>query len=204
MERGNLTEEEALRFYKEAYQREKRRGRALRHKLAEAEKTREATQRKLDKIRKSMPWRASKPLRTLYHKLTRMKERLGCYGSLKGIARKVGAKMIERQAKAQHGTASFPQIEEAARQRLYKFDREVKFSILMPLYNTPEKFLRQAIESVIDQTYEGWELCLADGSDEEHAYVEQICREYMDRDKQYLRPRSSLYCRILYKKLPKN
>ena len=200
MERGNLTEEEALRFYKEAYQREKRRG----HKLAEAEKTREATQRKLDKIRKSMPWRASKPLRTLYHKLTRMKERLGCYGSLKGIARKVGAKMIERQAKAQHGTASFPQIEEAARQRLYKFDREVKFSILMPLYNTPEKFLRQAIESVIDQTYEGWELCLADGSDEEHAYVEQICREYMDRDKQYLRPRSSLYCRILYKKLPKN
>lgn len=204
MERGNLTEEEALRFYKEAYQREKRRGRTLRHKLAEAEKTREATQRKLDKIRKSLPWRASKPLRTLYHKLTRMKERLGCYGSLKGIARKVGAKMIERQAKAQHGTASFPQIEEAARQRLYKFDREVKFSILMPLYNTPEKFLRQAIESVIDQTYEGWELCLADGSDEEHAYVEQICREYMDRDKQYLRPRSSLYCRILYKKLPKN
>lgn len=204
MERGNLTEEEALRFYKEAYQREKRRGRALRHKLVEAEKTREATQRKLDKIRKSLPWRASKPLRTLYHKLTRMKERLGCYGSLKGIARKVGAKMIERQAKAQHGTASFPQIEEAARQRLYKFDREVKFSILMPLYNTPEKFLRQAIESVIDQTYEGWELCLADGSDEEHAYVEQICREYMDRDKQYLRPRSSLYCRILYKKLPKN
>ncbi len=204
MERGDMTEAEALRFYKESYKREKRRGRTLKSKLAVAERNREATQRKLDKIKGSLLWRASKPLRMLFHKAARMKERLGHYGSLKGISRKVNAKMIERQARGQHGTASFPEIEEAARQRLYKFDREVKFSILMPLYNTPEKFLRQAIESVIDQTYEGWELCLADGSDEEHAYVEQICREYMDRDKQYLRPRSSLYCRILYKKLPKN
>lgn len=204
MERKGMTEAEALRFYKEAYKREKRRGRMLERKLAEAEKSREATQRKLDKIKGSLLWRISKPLRMLFHRLARMKERLGYYGSLKGIARKINAKMIERKARAQHGTASFPQIEEAARQRLFKFDREVKFSILMPLYNTPEHFLRQAIESVIDQTYEGWELCLADGSDKEHAYVEQVCREYMDKDKQYLRPRSSLYCRILYKKLPKN
>lgn len=204
MERGDMTEAEALRYYKESYKRERRRGRSLRCKLAEAERNKETTQRRLDKIKGSFLWRASKPLRTLFHKFSRMKERLGYYGSLKGIARKINAKMIERQARVQHGTASFPEIEEAARQRLHKFGREVKFSILMPLYNTPEKFLRQAIESVIDQTYENWELCLADGSDEEHAYVEQVCREYMDRDKQYLRPRSSLYCRILYKKLEKN
>lgn len=204
MERGDMTEAEELRYYKEAYKRERRRGRTLRCKLAEAERNKETIQGKLDKIKSSFLWRASKPLRTLFHKFARMKERLGYYGSLKGIARKLNAKMIERRAREQHGTASFPEIEEAARQRLHKFGREVKFSILMPLYNTPENFLRQAIESVIDQTYENWELCLADGSDGEHAYVEQVCREYMDRDKQYLRPRSSLYCRILYKKLEKN
>ncbi|MDE7198238.1 MAG: glycosyltransferase, partial [Lachnospiraceae bacterium] len=204
MERGDMNEAEALHFYRESYKREKSRGRTLRMKLAEAEKKKEETQGKLDRIKGSPLWRASKPLRMLFHRIARTKERLGCYGSLKGIARKINAKMIERQARVQHGTASFPEIEEAARQRLHKFDREVKFSILMPLYNTPEKFLRQAIESVIDQTYENWELCLADGSDGEHAYVEDICREYMNRDKQYLRPRSSLYCRILYKKLPKN
>ena len=204
MDRKGMTETEALRFYKEAYGREKRRGRALTEKLSEAEINRAQTEGRLARIKGSFLWRASKPLRMLFHKLARVKERLGYYGSLKGIARKLNAKMIERQARAQHGTAGFPEIEEAARQRLHKFDREVKFSILMPLYNTPEKFLRQAIESVMDQTYEGWELCLADGSDEEHAYVEQICREYMERDKQYLRPSSSLYCRILYKKLPKN
>ncbi len=199
-----MTETEELRVCKDAYEREKRRGRALTGKLAEAEHNRAQTEEKLAKIKGSLLWRMSRPLRTLFHKAARLKERLGCYGSLKGIARKLNAKMIERQAREQHGSASFPEIEEAARQRLYKFNREVKFSILIPLYNTPEKFLRQAIESVMNQTYEGWELCLADGSDEEHAYVEQICREYMEKDKQYLRPSSSLYCRILYKKLSKN
>ncbi len=204
MERKEMTESEALRFYKEAYGREKRRGRALTQKLSEAEQSMAQEERKLAKLKGSLLWRASKPLRMLFHKLARVKERLGYYGSIKGIARKLNAKMIERQARAQHGSAGFPELPEAARQRLHKFDREVKFSILMPLYNTPEKFLRQAIESVMDQTYEGWELCLADGSDEEHAYVEQVCREYMEKDKQYLRPSSNLYCRILYKKLPKN
>lgn len=199
-----MTETEALRFYKEAYGREKSRGRALTEKLSVAEQNKAQAEGKIARMKGSFFWRLSKPLRMMFHKLARVKERLGYYGSLRGIARKLNAKMIERQARAQHGTASFPELPEAARQRLYKFDREVKFSILMPLYNTPEKFLRQAIESVMDQTYEGWELCLADGSDEEHAYVEQICREYMERDKQYLRPSSSLYCRILYKKLPKN
>ena len=204
MDKKGMTETEALRFYKEAYLGEKSRGRALTKKLSEAQYNKAQTEGKLDGIKGSFLWRVSKPLRMLFHKIVRVKERLGYYGSLKEIVRKLNAKMIERQARSQHGSASFPEIEEAARQRLYKFDREVKFSILMPLYNTPEKFLRQAIESVMGQTYEGWELCLADGSDEEHAYVEQICREYMEKDKQYLRPSSSLYCRIVYKKLAKN
>ncbi len=63
----------------------------------------------------------------------------------------------------------------------------------MPLYNTPEKFLRQAVESVTAQTYPGWELCLADGSDAEHDEVGQICKEYAAKD-----------ARIRYRKLVKN
>lgn len=204
MERKDMTETEALRYYKSAYRREQERGRALSEKLSAAEKNEAEAVGKLGRIKGSFLWRLSKPLRMFLHKVQRTKERLGYYGSLKGILRKLNAKAIEKKARVQHGTASFPNLEEAARQRLTKFDKEVKFSILMPLYNTPEDFLRQAIESVTDQTYENWELCLADGSDEEHAYVEQICKEYMEHDKLYLRPRSSLYCRILYKKLPKN
>lgn len=70
---------------------------------------------------------------------------------------------------------------------------DVKFSILVPLFNTPVEFLNEMIESVQMQTYENWELCLADGSDEKHSYVGEICRKYQEIDS-----------RVLYKKLVKN
>jgi len=37
-----------------------------------------------------------------------------------------------------------------------------KISIIMPVYNTPDIYLRKAIQSVIDQQYPHWELCIAD------------------------------------------
>ena len=58
----------------------------------------------------------------------------------------------------------------------------VKFSILVPLYNTPGDFLRDMIESVQKQRYKGWELCLADASDDKHAYVEEIVSAYIKND----------------------
>lgn len=200
-----MTQEETLRFYREAYEREKKKGRVLEGKLADAEHKSAELEGRLNRIKGSVFWRMSKPLRSLVHWIRRTKERLGYYGSIKGIARKINAKMIERKARTQHGTASFPNAEEAKRQRETKFDRDIKFSILVPLYNTPEKFLRQAIESVVAQTYENWELCLADGSDAEHGSVEKICKEYMEKDRKYLQQcNSSLSKRIVYKKLSQN
>ena len=35
-------------------------------------------------------------------------------------------------------------------------------SILMPTYNTPIALLREAIDSVLAQAYDHWELCIAD------------------------------------------
>lgn len=83
--------------------------------------------------------------------------------------------------------------EELARQRKHRFSKSVKFSIIVPLYNTPERFLREMIESVQAQTYAEWELCMADGSDGQHTDVERICREYAEKDS-----------RIRYRRLEKN
>lgn len=83
--------------------------------------------------------------------------------------------------------------DELARQREHIFSQKIRFSIVVPLYNTPELFLREMIESVQTQTYADWELCMADGSDAEHAEVEQICREYAEKDS-----------RIRYRKLGRN
>lgn len=79
------------------------------------------------------------------------------------------------------------------RQRKTKFSKNIKFSILVPLYNTPKDFLQEMIGSVLFQTYENWELCLADGSDAEHAYVQTLCEGIAKKDN-----------RIKYKKLEKN
>ena len=101
-----------------------------------------------------------------------------------------------------YGTKSFPLEERilAERREIAAWGKTAalpRFSILTPLYNTPEVFLREMIESVLAQTYEDWELCLADGSDDSHAYVECVVREYMARDNRS-RPR------IVYKRLAEN
>ena len=82
---------------------------------------------------------------------------------------------------------------ELSQQKKYRFERDIKISILVPLYNTPEKFLHEMIRSVLDQTYRNFELCLADGSDKKHKNVRSICKKYARFDK-----------RINYKKLEKN
>lgn len=83
--------------------------------------------------------------------------------------------------------------EELEKQKTVVFSKKIKFSILVPLYNTPEKYLREMIQSVLDQTYANWELCLADGSDDQHKDVGKICMQYMRKDP-----------RIRYEKLEKN
>ena len=42
------------------------------------------------------------------------------------------------------------------------FSTRPTISVVMPVYNTPEKLLRECIDSVLDQTYPDWELCIAD------------------------------------------
>ena len=73
------------------------------------------------------------------------------------------------------------------------FEYEPIVSILVPLYNTDTDMLKCVIESVANQTYTNWELCLCDGSDEAHSLVGEVCGEYASKDK-----------RIIYKKLANN
>lgn len=54
-------------------------------------------------------------------------------------------------------------------------------SIIVPVYNAPESFLRQAIESVIEQVYENWELCLADDCST-NLNIRLILEEYALKD----------------------
>ena len=54
-------------------------------------------------------------------------------------------------------------------------------SVIVPVYNPDENFLRQAIASVMVQAYQNWELCLADDLSTK-AYVKEILAEYAAKD----------------------
>lgn len=56
-----------------------------------------------------------------------------------------------------------------------------RFSVITPVYNTPEVVLRQCIESVLSQTFQDWELILADDASQ-HDYVRNILRSYEQAD----------------------
>lgn len=63
-------------------------------------------------------------------------------------------------------------------------------SVLTPLYNTPEKYLREFLDSFVGQTAPNGQLCLADASDAAHGDVERIVKEYQQKNQ-----------RIVYKKI---
>lgn len=182
-----------LEYYKKAYEEEKYKNVLLGGRLADAMAQVEDKQFQLDRIKNNPLWKASKPARMGMHWVIRQKNRIKNLGGIKGVARKMSSKKIEIQARSQHGTASFPSEEQAKIQRETSFEKDITFSILVPLYNTPKQFLKDMIESVKAQTYQKWELCLADGSDQEHAFVGEICQKYVSEDK-----------RIVYRKLEKN
>lgn len=186
-------DERDVEFYRQAYEQEKMRAASLAGRLADAKNEADSLQFQLDRIKNNPVWKASKPLRQTMHWGIRNYRRLRNLGGPRGIVRKLKQKKIETEAKKLHGTASFPTPEQRQEQQNAVFERMVKISILVPLYNTPLSFLDEMITSVQNQTYQNWELCLADGSDSEHGNVGERCQEYIAKDK-----------RIVYKKLEKN
>lgn len=188
---GNKSNKE--QYYKELYEREKVKNEKLAYQLADAEREIEDLKMKLSRIKDSVFWKISKPFRVVIHFFIRQKNRILAHGNPRGIAHKLVNKYRAVRSVKIHGRRSFPNAARRREESETNFARSVTFSILVPLYNTPERFLREMIESVINQTYVNWELCLADGSDDEHAYVYEICKSYFDKDK-----------RIVYKKLEKN
>ena len=179
--------------YQEAYEKEHIKTADLAERVAVLEAKNEELSFKLSRIKNNPLWKASAPLRRGMHFVIRQRDRLKNCGSIRGVLAKLDYKKIERKAMARYGTESFPDEARAKEERETVFDRMIKISILVPLYNTPEPFLRDMITSVLNQTYQNWELCLADGSDAEHEEVGRICREYLEKDS-----------RIVYQKLLKN
>jgi len=177
--------------FKQQYEEELERNALLAERIAELEEEKEELAFKLNRIKTNPIWKASTPVRMAMHKTVNFARRVKNQGGPRGIMMKLDYKKREKEAMACYGTKSFP---DEARRKLEEetvFSKNPLFSILVPLYNTPENMLKEMIDSVRWQTYSNWELCLADGSDDAHSYVKTVVDSYADS-------------RIKYMKLEKN
>ena len=77
------------------------------------------------------------------------------------------------------------------RQKHAAFAQKPLISIVIPLYCTPLPYLKELLASVRRQSYENWQLCLADGSPDDK--VKEFIEKHYGREK-----------RIVYRKLEEN
>ncbi|MGL4420666.1 MAG: glycosyltransferase, partial [Gemmataceae bacterium] len=148
-----------------------------------ARRTELLTQKQLElaAIRSSKAFRAATLAQKILDRLFPLHTRRR--GWLKSTARTLGG--VVRRKRAVHGpspeerhhTETIPESEyrrwisknepsakQLDQQRQTKFGRSPKLSIVVPVYNPPLEYLTALLKSVQEQTYQNWELCLADAS----------------------------------------
>lgn len=63
-----------------------------------------------------------------------------------------------------------------------RFSYKPRISIIMPVYNTDQRWLRAAIDSVMNQVYTNWELCVVDDASNDPK-IREVISEYASKDR---------------------
>ena len=187
---------EETKDFQAEYEKERIKSAYLADRVAQLEDQVDDLQFKLDRIKNNPVWKATTPARKVMHFMIRQADRIKNQGNARGVIKKIGYKIREKNAQKSFGTASFPNEEQRRKESETRFDKEPMISILVPLYNTPKAYLTDMLDSVMNQTYANWQLCLADGSDAEHSFVGEVVARYQNREESR--------GRIVYRKLEKN
>lgn len=113
-------------------------------------------------------------IRNVINQVTYYRKKYGMKKTIKKVLSKMYTKIFrgKENAKAQGEREKYqvwiqnnePSKEELEKQRNIQFKIRPKFSIVVPMYNTPVNFFEELVNCLKEQTYENWELCLADGS----------------------------------------
>ncbi|MBO4776720.1 MAG: glycosyltransferase [Lachnospiraceae bacterium] len=173
---------------KKELEKERMKNVELSSRIVELEDEKDEIKDNLTRIKDSKAYKLSKPLRYVRAQVKRVTQ----YGSVSAVKDKIKSRNRLKRRYVEIGTGSFPDKLRRLDESTKEYENKIVISILVPLYNTPKDFLCEMIDSVVNQTYPDWELCLADGSDDEHSYVGEICKEYAKDE------------RVKYQKLVKN
>ena len=124
------------------------------------------------------------------HRINQIKFYIGKYGFVKTIKKciKVVLRKIVRTLKGEKdlqygdygGWIRYNELKDAdlKEQARTEFKIMPKISLVVPMYKTKEKFLKELVECLVRQSYQDWELCLADGSEKENP----VYKKYVESD----------------------
>jgi glycosyltransferase involved in cell wall biosynthesis/2-polyprenyl-3-methyl-5-hydroxy-6-metoxy-1,4-benzoquinol methylase len=159
-------------------------------------------------ITRSRSWRITKPLRAIKKPFTTARRLLasGAHGKenrytlarslyhklpipagSKRRLRVIGKRLLSPHAEQDYQTwiRRYDTLSDTDRRAIHlqitTWENPPKISVIMPVYNAPEKFLRLAIESVREQIYPHWELCIADDASPQ-PHVRRMLEAYAQKD----------------------
>ena len=163
----------------------------------------------LDGIRRSITWRATQPLRVIfdrlpvrfkrhvhrvfrsvyravrYHFPRRLRLMLGprIFGVLFPTHGSAAPDLIPRQySRWVRDFDTLSNIDRGEiRGNIERFAYRPLISVVMPVYETPEAILREAIESVVNQLYPNWQLCIADDASKA-PHIRKLIDGYVQKD----------------------
>lgn len=105
---------------------------------------------------------------------TKTKSYLKRYGAL-NLIRKVTEKASRGFDISEEFACENLTDEELLKQRNYKFLHSPVISIVMPVYNPDDRYFRQTLNSIKNQSYENWQLCIGDaGNNKKNKILEEI------------------------------
>lgn len=125
-------------------------------------------------------------LRRGYRRAKKASRKIRVYYQQFGL-KKTLKRAAEKLSKKETGTYEafrlryFPGKRDLEAQRLEHFECEPEFSVVVPLYLTPPRYLAELIASVQAQTYGKWKLYLSDGSGE-NSPLQDILKSYAAKD----------------------
>lgn len=104
---------------------------------------------------------------------------------IKNTCYEIGERIAARKQPPYVWEPTAPEQLEIQRRRAEEEGFDLKFSIVVPAYRTPERCLREMVDSLLGQSYPHWELILADATEDDT--VSKVMREFEDVRIRYVR-----------------